>query len=130
VAIYLSAGVENEGVWQVTNSGLESTYYFCESCSFNSLDGDAFGGPLIFSGGNLYATASYGGEAGAGVVYEFSPLSGIETVIYNFSGLNSTTDGCVPQGGVMSDANGDLYGTTTLCGTNGGGTVFKLAKSD
>jgi uncharacterized repeat protein (TIGR03803 family) len=47
------------------------------------------------------------------------------SVLYSFTG---GTDGSLPLGGLISDANGNLYGTTTV---NGGpsdaGTVFELS---
>jgi uncharacterized repeat protein (TIGR03803 family) len=45
-------------------------------------------------------------------------------VLYNFTG-NGT--GAVPFAGVIRDASGNLYGTTTTGGTTGVGIVFKLA---
>jgi len=54
--------------------------------------------------------------------------SGQETVLYNFQG---GSDGNFPIGGVIFDAEGNLYGTTDVGGggacPGGCGTVFKLA---
>ena len=44
------------------------------------------------------------------------------TTLYYFSG----TDGSDPDGGVIVDAAGDLFGTTANGGANGDGTVFEL----
>jgi len=49
-----------------------------------------------------------------------------EKIIYSFSGW---ADGSSPQGGVVLDAYGNLYGVTPGGGTNDGGTVFKLSSS-
>src|ERR1700733_5934734 len=52
--------------------------------------------------------------------------NGFET-LYAFQG---GTDGSQPPAGVVADASGNLYGTTSWDGTNGCsdcGTVFKLA---
>jgi uncharacterized repeat protein (TIGR03803 family) len=46
-------------------------------------------------------------------------------VLHAFKG----PDGNGPHAGVISDANGNLYGTTTLGGKNQQGTVFKLSPS-
>ena len=46
-----------------------------------------------------------------------------ERVIYSFTG---GSDGGLPYGGVISDANGNLYGTTFQGGANYAGTVFEL----
>jgi hypothetical protein len=49
----------------------------------------------------------------AGVVYKIDN-SGQETVFYSFTGY----DGAYPAAGVIVDAAGTLYGTTTLGGTS------------
>jgi uncharacterized repeat protein (TIGR03803 family) len=80
------------------------------------------------SNGNLYGTTSQGGSSscGCGVVFEVDP-SGTETVLYSFT----QTDGEYPSGGLIFDAHGDLFGTTSNGGTYGNGAVFELIpKSD
>jgi uncharacterized repeat protein (TIGR03803 family) len=62
--------------------------------------------------GNLYGTTGYGGAFGYGIVYKISP-TGTETILYTFTG---GADGAWPFGGLVLDAQGNLYG-----GTNGGG---------
>jgi uncharacterized repeat protein (TIGR03803 family) len=47
-----------------------------------------------------------------------------EKIIYSFAGAN---DGYIPEGGVIVDAKGNLYGITEFGGPNGGGTVFGLS---
>jgi uncharacterized repeat protein (TIGR03803 family) len=75
---------------------------------------------LISDGhGNWYGTTTRGG-AGYGTVYELT-LSGSsweEKTLYIFQGLG---DGGYPNGGLILDQSGNLYGTTTYYGT-----VFKL----
>jgi uncharacterized repeat protein (TIGR03803 family) len=48
-----------------------------------------------------------------------------ETVIYNFTGQ---TDGGFPHAGLIADAAGNFYGTTTSGGAGTSGTVFMLTK--
>jgi uncharacterized repeat protein (TIGR03803 family) len=43
----------------------------------------------------------------------------------SFNGIN----GANPEGSLIVDANGDLFGTTTFGGSNGDGTVFEIAKT-
>ena len=45
------------------------------------------------------------------------------TIIYDFS---APQDGVIPQGGLVADAQGRLYGTTSVGGPLNGGTVFRL----
>jgi uncharacterized repeat protein (TIGR03803 family) len=82
--------------------------------------------------GNLYGTAAAGGTPsfcadvvypGCGVVFKLDP-QGNETVLYTFTG---GADGAFPSAGLIRDAAGNLYGTTTGGGTYGGGVVFKLS---
>jgi uncharacterized repeat protein (TIGR03803 family) len=87
--------------------------------------------------GNLYGTTSRGGiylddcrpRGGCGVVFKLDK-SGQETVLYSFTGK---ADGAGPEAGLLRDAAGNLYGTTSSggatggnCGTTGCGVVFKL----
>jgi uncharacterized repeat protein (TIGR03803 family) len=93
---------------------------------------------LVFdSKGNLYGTTAQGGGIGQGTVFELSPpASGTtwtETILWSF-GL-ATTDGEVPEAGLIFDSKGNLYGTTEQGGANttwaagsgGWGTVFELS---
>jgi uncharacterized repeat protein (TIGR03803 family) len=109
------------------------------------LDGGFPSGPLVFdNAGNLYGTTQYGGNgncnqddfSGCGTVFELTPNSEgswTESVLYNFQG---GTDGYIPQGGVVFDTSGNLYGVTQeggnivgLCQSSGCGTVFELTQS-
>jgi uncharacterized repeat protein (TIGR03803 family) len=91
---------------------------------------------LVFdSAGNLYGETEYGGASVNGTVFELSPSGkGIwtEKDLYDFEG---STDGYSPQGGLVFDEAGNLYGTTKLGGSGTGchrvgcGTVFKLSQS-
>jgi len=48
------------------------------------------------------------------------------SVVYNFTG---GSDGGVPLAGLVMDTAGNLYGTTSVGGSAGGGTVFKINTS-
>jgi uncharacterized repeat protein (TIGR03803 family) len=78
--------------------------------------------------GNLYGTTYGGGPNPYGDVFELSPTGGswTETVLHRFT--YDLVDGYRPEGGVIFDAAGNLYGTTTSGGPNSGyGTVFELS---
>jgi uncharacterized repeat protein (TIGR03803 family) len=86
----------------------------------------SLGALLLDAAGNLYGTTELGGPAGAGAVYRLSPNghgSFKLTVLYDFQGM---PDGANPYGGLISDAAGNLYGTTYFGGATGMGTVFQL----
>jgi uncharacterized repeat protein (TIGR03803 family) len=48
-----------------------------------------------------------------------------ETILHSFAA--NGTDGYSPAAGLVFDATGNLYGTTNLGGTVGGGTIYELA---
>jgi uncharacterized repeat protein (TIGR03803 family) len=92
-------------------------------------------GLVVDKDGDLYGTTYQGGEYEGGVVFELTAGAGgswNEDVIHQFIGVNG--DGAYPQAGVVFDNAGNLYGTTTIGGINGGGcgygtgcgTVFAL----
>jgi uncharacterized repeat protein (TIGR03803 family) len=78
-------------------------------------------GVIRDSAGNLYGTLAGGGEQGAGVVYKLD-TGGNYTVLYSFLG---GADGDSPNGGLIRDSAGNLYGTTYYGGT-GAGVLYKV----
>jgi uncharacterized repeat protein (TIGR03803 family) len=109
-------------------------------------------GDLVFdSAGNLYGATTFGGTKGTtcdafyggqcGVVFELSPPKNkggqwTEKVLHSFAGIangQQTGDGANPNGGLVLDSKGIVYGTTYIGGYNcphnsdqGCGTVFEL----
>lgn len=85
-------------------------------------------GVISDAAGNLYGTAGSGGAFGFGTVFELtgSGPSRTEQTLYSFQ---DASDGGFPSGGLIFDASGNLYGTTSTGGAGGGGTVFKLTPS-
>ena len=87
-------------------------------------------GLVVDTAGNAYGTTAVSGVHGAGVVYRLSPDSGYQN-IYGFGGV---PDGKQPQGNLVIDAVGNLYGTTVYgglknqnCQNVGCGTVYRLS---
>ncbi|MGB6675364.1 MAG: choice-of-anchor tandem repeat GloVer-containing protein, partial [Terriglobales bacterium] len=70
----------------------------------------------------MYGTTLNGGEHYAGVVFKLTP-EGKETVLFGFSGI---ADGASPEGGLVFDQKGNLYGTTQEGGEDVAGVVFKI----
>ena len=97
-------------------------------------DGTQPNGLVRDSGGNLYGTARYAGDLdcsekqGCGTAFKLNQ-TGTLTLLHTFVG---GADGALPEGALVLDAAGDLFGTTVYggniyCGNSGGcGTVFKL----
>jgi len=67
---------------------------------------------LVMYNGNLYGTQTTGGDYNYGAIFEI-PCSGgscsTPNTLYSFMG---GSDGAYPQGGLVVDGNGNLYGTT------------------
>ena len=63
-------------------------------------------------------TAAFFGAAGAHAAFAK------ERVVYTFA---DATDGGFPQGGVIADAQGNFYGTTTSGGAGHNGVVYELS---
>jgi hypothetical protein len=91
-------------------------------------------GRLLMDGsGALYGAAAYGGGNSAGVIFKLTPPAAgktawTETVLHTFTGGK---DGAYPNGGLVMDSSGALYGTTGGGGaagseTSGAGVAFKL----
>lgn len=102
----LDAPVNNNKTWN------EELLY-----SFTGLsDGGTPTGPVtVDSSGNLYGTATYGGTAGAGTVFELSPPmtqggAWAQAVLYSMPG---GANGGYPRGALSFDSAGNLYGTAT-----------------
>jgi hypothetical protein len=101
-----------------------------------SNDGSVPVGGIVFDKqGNLYGATSDGG-----MVYQLAPPAKpggtwTETVLYVFQG-NTSGDGATPEGGLVIDSAGNLYGTTAYGGTGncmllgtsvGCGTVYEVS---
>ena len=78
---------------------------------------------LIRSGGKAYGTNIYDG-AGGGTIFRW--FNAVFDVLYSFqNGL----DGQTPNGTLVRDTAGNLYGTTSDGGAGSSETVFKLDPS-
>lgn len=113
----LSPPAQSGGAWT------EAVLY-----SFQGGTDGLYPGGLFLYGGAIYGTTNQGGVFKSyGTVFTLRHSSGAwtEHVIYRFKG---GSDGCSPYiQNMIADASGNLYGTTTGCGTTGWGTVFELS---
>jgi uncharacterized repeat protein (TIGR03803 family) len=80
--------------------------------------------PLIAdAAGNLYGTAYYGGtSSNYGTVFELTAKTSTVSALVAFNGINGAT----PLAGLIMDAAGDLFGTTSSGGANNDGPVFEI----
>ena len=104
--------------------------------NFNYANGDGItprAGLIMDGAGDLFGTTQGGGKIGGvnddlGTVFEIAKTAtgyaSTPTTLVSFNG----TDGSGPVGGLIADAAGDLFGTTSKGGLNYG-TVFEIAKT-
>lgn len=106
---------------------ISSTGSFTILHSFHGPDGAGPNNGMVFdSKGHLYGSAG-GGASKDGVIFRLDPQSDgswVEQVLYQFSGI----DGQGPNGDMVFDAAGNLYGTTFSGGAYGRGAVFELTR--
>jgi uncharacterized repeat protein (TIGR03803 family) len=125
----LRGGTYNYGtVFELTPiAGGGWTEKLLHSFIYDGTDGNLPYAGLIFdAAGNLYGTTVNGGTYQAGTVFELTPTANgnwTEQVLHNFG---SGTDGSLPYAGLITDATGNLYGTTNSGGSNNYGTVFEF----
>jgi uncharacterized repeat protein (TIGR03803 family) len=111
-------------VFEFVPGGKVKTIY---SFTGGSDGGEPFDSALVRdSQGNLFGTTMFdGGMISFGVVFKVTP-SGLETVLHTFLG---GSDGAHPKGSLISDSEGNLYGTTSSGERLKGGTVFRITPS-
>jgi len=90
----------------------------------HTVPGGLFGGLTFDAKGNLYGGTGGGGDHNDGTIFELSPGPHGWTLktLHSFDGY----DGGTPNGGLIFDAAGNLYGTSPSGGTYDGGNVFEL----
>jgi uncharacterized repeat protein (TIGR03803 family) len=123
----VGGGYGNYGtVFEVDTNGNETVLYPFHG---GGDGGNPYAGLVRDAQGNLYGTTYAGGASRCGVVFKID-TNNTETVLYSFA---CAPDGAFPRAGLVMDAQGNLYGTTShggASGTNGGGsgygTVFKV----
>jgi uncharacterized repeat protein (TIGR03803 family) len=115
-------------VWKVSKKGKETVLHSFAGGTSDGAWPEA--GVIRDAEGNLYGVTTAGGSGtacgqyGCGTVYKLSK-NGTLTLLHSFAGF---ADGEYPVGGLIMDANGNLYGTAASGGSSGGnyGTVWKL----
>jgi hypothetical protein len=98
--------------------------------NFNCSDG-AFPEPglTLDNSGNIYGSTIGSPACNSGTVFKLSPQSGggwKETTVYVFENEDSRASGSLPNGNLIVESSGIIYGTTYQGGGRGYGTVFAL----
>jgi len=119
-------------VYQISKLSGHATEKVLYSFTGTQGDGAYPVGNLIFdTAGNLYGTTSGGGTYNQGTIFKLSPPDYPANdwtlkILYTFTGQT----GGGPQSGLIMDAEGNLYGTTSSGGDYGLGTVFELDRNN
>ncbi len=92
--------------------------------NFNGSDGaNPFAGLTEDASGDFFGVAAAGGSSGDGTVFELANGSSTITTLASFNG---TGNGLNPQGALVEDSSGNLFGTADGGGAFGDGTLFEL----
>ncbi len=105
-------------LYKLTQTGVQTILR-----TFEQRPGDGyfpFGVPLLDGAGNIYATTSEGGQSHAGTVYRYNS-SDVVTQIF----LAGQPGPFQPQGGLVFDGDGYLYGPS-YGGSPLGGQIFRV----
>jgi uncharacterized repeat protein (TIGR03803 family) len=89
--------------------------FTCSPCGWAS---GPYGGLAMDSAGNLYGTTREEGAYNRGSVFKLTPSGGtwIYTDLHDFTG---GSDGATPEGSLLVDSGGNVYGTTYAGGQTG-----------
>lgn len=103
-------------VFRVTTNGTLTSFYL-------GVAGDSPVGPLVLANdGNIYGASTYGGwNYGFGSIFEMT-LNGDPRPLILFEDVS----GRYPYAGLVLGTDGNLYGTTGIAGSRGGGNVFRV----
>jgi uncharacterized repeat protein (TIGR03803 family) len=107
-------------IYKISSAGVLTSLY-----SMAQSDGTTCSGLTLGTDGNFYGTCHNGGTNGYGTLFRVTS-AGVLTVLHSFAAQGSTTDGCEPLAPPIQASNGNFYGTTSFCGANNYGTVYKL----
>jgi uncharacterized repeat protein (TIGR03803 family) len=123
----------NGNLFGTTDGGYGSVFEWVRStgaisvlATFDGANGaNPYAGLVEDTDGNLFGTTVQGGTNGYGTLFEWVQTTGTMSVLANFDG----TDGSAPEGTLVEDANGNLFGAAVGGGTNNNGTLFEWVKS-
>jgi uncharacterized repeat protein (TIGR03803 family) len=143
---YVGGSAGKGTAFLITTAGAETILYnFCWVGATKCLDGQWPTGALLDAAGDMFVATLTGGSGpdttGNGALVELTNTGCTEygptvywcnTVKHNFCSVTGCADGWAPDGTLIMDGSGNIFGTTGLGGsatyvTNGGGTIWKQA---
>jgi uncharacterized repeat protein (TIGR03803 family) len=128
----LGGGISGNGTVfavNVNGNGITNVHSFTATQPITGSNSDgAVPNGVILSGNTLYGTATSGGSSGNGNVFAVTTNGTVFTNLHNFTTTDSSgfnNDGGQPYSGLIL-SSGVLYGTTTIGGSSGNGTIFAI----
>ena len=114
------------GVFELTHT---NGWIFNELYDFGGSGEGPMDKLVMDSAGNLYGTTCQDGDFGSGGVFELVLSNGTwnERWLHSFTGGN---DGNCPMSNLVFDANGNLYGTTSLEALTAAGLCLRSRRSE
>ena len=123
-------------MYEIVKTGSTYNSTPIDIASFASFGEYGPGGLIVDAQGDLFGTSTLGGYGAAhGYVFEVKKSGGAYEAAPTILALFNGIDGASPEGGLVMDANGDLFGTTSTegptkaDGTTSSGTVFEIQKT-
>lgn len=121
-------GTYNYGlIYELSPSSSGWTETFLYSFTGGQDGGNPTAGLIRDQLGNLYGATTYGGTGAGGTVFELSPANGSWTYTLLYAFAENSYAG--PQGNLVLDPAGNLYGVTLADGLYHFGNVFELTPS-
>ena len=116
------AVVGNGVVYKLTPEGVETVLH-----SFVGTDGIGPESLTLNANGSLYGLAQGGGTHQQGTLFKLPKAGGSLTTLYNFCSASRCKDGKYPEGPVVFDKSGNIYGTALQSSGNTGSVVWELS---
>ncbi|MEO6755523.1 MAG: choice-of-anchor tandem repeat GloVer-containing protein, partial [Chthoniobacteraceae bacterium] len=122
-----SGGGSGSGaVFKVTSSGVLTVMVNFTGTTGSFLGSSCQAGLIQATDTNFYGVTSTGGNGGGfGTIFKLT-TGGTFTSLASFTGTTGATLGSAPLAALVQASDGILYGTTSVGGTGGFGTVFKV----
>ncbi|MBN2506053.1 MAG: DUF11 domain-containing protein [Verrucomicrobia bacterium] len=106
-----------------TGAGLSILHSFVA----DGVDGSEPAGPLVEGSDHmLYGATTYGGTNGTGILFKLNRDGSGYAILHHFASGGGPSRN--PTAGVIEGSDGRLYGTSSLGGASGRGTVFRVNK--
>ena len=110
-------------VFKLERNGTEEVLH---SFGDDPTDGASPGSGLLLGlNGRFYGSTLFGGAQGLGGLFEVTPAGELR-MVYSFT--TGAGGSAAPNGPLVQDAAGDIYGTTEFGGTAGLGSIFRLSR--